>query len=102
MTRWFERRRGAAIALISSGQYVAGVIWPSLFERAIDGIGWQATMLAYGAITLALILPLTVMLRPTPQAYAPLCRPPLGRRAKQAPARRVMGLPPILAQLRPL
>ena len=33
VSRWFERRRGAAIALISSGQYVAGVLWPALFEQ---------------------------------------------------------------------
>lgn len=26
VSRWFDRRRGTAIALISSGQYVAGVI----------------------------------------------------------------------------
>ena len=100
VTRWFERRRGAAIALISSGQYVAGVVWPSLFERAIDGIGWQGTMLAYGAITLALILPLTLMLRPTPQAYVPLSVRPSGTGQTQAHGhRRVMGLPPNLAQL---
>ncbi len=28
VSRWFDRRRGAALALISSGQYLAGVIWP--------------------------------------------------------------------------
>ena len=37
VSRWFERRRGAAIALISSGQYVAGVLWPALFERGHGG-----------------------------------------------------------------
>ena len=35
VSRWFDRRRGTAIALISSGQYVAGVVWPALFERGI-------------------------------------------------------------------
>ena len=35
VSRWFDRRRGAAIALISSGQYIAGVFWPSVFERGI-------------------------------------------------------------------
>jgi len=47
VSRWFDRRRGTAIALISSGQYVAGVVWPSVFERGISSLGWQATMLAY-------------------------------------------------------
>ena len=32
VSRWFDRRRGAAIALISSGQYVAGIFWPTVFE----------------------------------------------------------------------
>ena len=35
VSRWFDRRRGTAIALISSGQYIAGVVWPALFERGI-------------------------------------------------------------------
>ena len=35
VSHWFDRRRGTALALISSGQYVAGTIWPPLFERAI-------------------------------------------------------------------
>ena len=31
VSRWFDRRRGTAVALISSGQYLAGMVWPSLF-----------------------------------------------------------------------
>ena len=38
VTRWFERRRGTALALIASGQYVAGAFWPPLFERAHGGL----------------------------------------------------------------
>ena len=33
VSRWFDRRRGSALALISSGGYVAGSIWPPIFER---------------------------------------------------------------------
>ena len=36
VSRWFDRRRGTALALISSGQYVAGAIWPNVFERLIS------------------------------------------------------------------
>jgi MFS family permease len=74
ISRWFERRRGAAIALISSGQYVAGVLWPSLFERGIASIGWQTMMLAYGVVVLALIVPAAFLLKPPPLA-AVLARP---------------------------
>ncbi|MBV8337975.1 MAG: MFS transporter, partial [Alphaproteobacteria bacterium] len=31
VSRWFDRRRGTALALISSGQYIAGVVWPTVF-----------------------------------------------------------------------
>src|SRR5947207_10594203 len=33
VARWFDRRRGLAVAIISSGQYLAGTLWPVLFER---------------------------------------------------------------------
>ena len=45
ISRWFDRRRGTALALISSGQYIAGVIWPSVFERALIWFGWRGLML---------------------------------------------------------
>ena len=41
VSRWFDRRRGSALALISSGSYLAGAIWPPVFERAIAGFGWR-------------------------------------------------------------
>lgn len=67
VSHWFDRHRGTAIALISSGQYVAGVVWPAPFERATIAIGWQATMLAYAALVLATVLPLALLLlRPRP------------------------------------
>jgi MFS family permease len=71
VTRWFDRRRGAAIALISSGQYVAGVIWPAIFERAIAAVGWQMLMISYAALVLAAILPATLLLKPMPAQAAP-------------------------------
>src|SRR5438046_8849106 len=41
ISRWFDRRRSTALALISSGQYIAGMGWPILFERAMVDYGWQ-------------------------------------------------------------
>ena len=57
VSRWFDRRRGSALALISSGSFLAGAIWPSIFERAIAYAGWRHTMLFYAAIELVLIVP---------------------------------------------
>jgi MFS family permease len=62
VARWFDRRRGTALALISSGQYVAGTIWPTLFERAINAFGWRETMLLYAVFEIAVILPAAALI----------------------------------------
>ena len=68
VSRWFDRRRGSALALIASGGYVAGTIWPPIFERAIAHYGWRTTMMAYGLFAAAVIVPLAlIMLRPPPE-----------------------------------
>jgi MFS family permease len=66
VSRWFDRRRGTAIALISSGQYIAGVVWPSVFGGGMTAFGWQATMLCYAAVVPVGILPTLRLLRPVP------------------------------------
>jgi MFS family permease len=72
VSHWFERRRGSALALLSSGNYIAGMLWPSLFEYTIARWGWRTTMLGYGAIELVLVAVLAALfLRPAPQAAPP-------------------------------
>ena len=67
VSRWFDRRRGTALALIASGQYIAGIVWPSVFQLAMARYGWQVTMLGYGAVCLCAIPPLAVLfLHPPP------------------------------------
>ena len=61
VSRWFDRRRGSALALISSGSYVAGAVWPTIFERAIAAHGWRHSMLAYAAVEIAVIVPLAAI-----------------------------------------
>src|SRR6202047_4250135 len=68
VSRWFDRRRGSAMALISSGQYLAGIIWPTPFEHLIAALGWRGTMLVYAACEIAVILPAAlIMFRPAPE-----------------------------------
>jgi MFS family permease len=67
VSRWFDRRRGSALALISSGGYLAGFIWPTIFERSIAHFGWRWTMIGFAVLQLAVIVPLAVIfLRPPP------------------------------------
>jgi MFS family permease len=87
VSRWFDRRRGTAIALISSGQYVAGMLWPAIFEAGLAHFGWRATMLGFAGLTIAIIAPLALALQPPPQ---PLPARPLVRRAHRP--ERVLGL----------
>jgi MFS family permease len=61
VSRWFDRRRGSALALISSGSYLAGAMWPPLFERAILGFGWRQTMLWYALAEIIVIVPLAAI-----------------------------------------
>ena len=94
VSRWFERRRGAAIALISSGQYVAGVVWPALFERIIASLGWQTLMLGFAVLVLVAILPATLLLKPTPLPLVPQHLPHV-----TAAGRRIGGMNPNLVQV---
>jgi MFS family permease len=65
--RWFDRRRGLAIAIISSGQGVAGAVWPSIVRYLTDEIGWRETFFYYGIFALVTMLPLALLLRSPPK-----------------------------------
>jgi MFS family permease len=69
VSRWFDRRRGTALALIASGQYIAGMIWPSLFQHAMARYGWQATMLGYGLVVVVTIPPVAALFLHPPPAH---------------------------------
>jgi MFS family permease len=71
VSRWFDRRRGSALALISSGSYLAGAIWPPLFESAIASIGWRQTMLWYALLEVLVILPLAAIFFKAPPETIP-------------------------------
>ena len=70
VSRWFDRRRGTALALISSGQYIAGMVWPTVFERAMAGYGWQATMLGFAAVMVVTVPLVALFLQQPPAAPA--------------------------------
>jgi MFS family permease len=92
VSRWFDRRRGSALALISSGTYLAGAVWPPVFERAIAAIGWRQTMLSYALFECLLVMPLALwFFRDPPEVIAPA--PAV--RTGAAPAR-VLDWPPNL------
>lgn len=71
VSRWFERRRGAAVALISSGQAVAGAVWPPLLQLGIDSFGWRWTMVLFAGLVIVAVATLTIIfLQPPPDESA--------------------------------
>jgi MFS family permease len=67
-SRWFDRKRGTALALVASGQQVAGAMWPPIFRYALDAVGWRATLQWYGVFVLCVLPPLCLLLRRRPPA----------------------------------
>jgi MFS family permease len=67
---WFERRRGMAIALCASGNYLSGAVWPTLIETTIRAHGWRTAHLAIGIFCLVTMPPLALLLRSRPPVSA--------------------------------
>jgi MFS family permease len=47
-SHWFERYRGLAVAIVASGNYVGGTIWPPLVNWGIEAAGWRTSYIAIG------------------------------------------------------
>ncbi len=62
-SHWFVRRRGIAVAIAASGNYVGGAFWPPLIERGIAHFGWQATHIAIGVFCAVAMTTLVLILR---------------------------------------
>ncbi|NNM74430.1 MFS transporter [Enterovirga aerilata] len=67
---WFVRRRGIAVAICASGNYLAGAIWPPLVQLGVAEFGWRPAHLAVGAICLVTMPALILALRPKPRFSA--------------------------------
>lgn len=63
VSHWFDRRRGIAIAIVASGQYVAGAIWPPVIHHFIVSVGWRETYLGIGVFCVVTMVPLSLILR---------------------------------------
>ena len=72
VSRWFDRRRGSALALISSGTYLAGATWPPIFERAIANFGWRHSMLGFALLEILVVVPIAaIYFRAPPEVIYP-------------------------------
>lgn len=92
ITLWFTRRRGIAVAIVMSGNYLAGTVWPPIMQHFIDSNGWRATYIGTGLVCLIAMPPLALALRRKPPAIAGLSG--AGARAASPDPERPLGLAP--------
>ncbi len=87
---WFRRRRGLAVSIAASGNYVAGAIWPPIVAAATQSFGWRRAELGIGMVMLLTIPPLAWLLR-TP---SPIQQGTVGASAAAATSQARLGLAP--------
>ncbi len=106
-SRWFTRRRGIALAICMSGNYLAGAIWPPMIQHFIEGYGWRPTYIGLGVFCLVTMLPLALLLRARPPDVEVLpvadsaINPGVNLGVSAAQGRdpaRPLGLPPVVLQ----
>ena len=70
-SQWFSRRRGLAIAICMSGNYLAGAVWSPIVQHFVDSEGWRHTYMGMGMFCLVTMLPLAwFVLRRRPPLHA--------------------------------
>ena len=67
---WFTRRRGIAVSICASGNYLAGTVWPPIVQHFVQSVGWRQTHVGIGIFCVATMLPLALMLRRKTPALA--------------------------------
>ncbi|RZI42565.1 MFS transporter [Herbaspirillum sp. HC18] len=63
---WWNKRRGIAVAVCASGNYLAGAIWPPLAQWGIEHYGWRPTYTTLGLVCGAGMLLMSFRLRQRP------------------------------------
>ncbi|MFY9209832.1 MAG: MFS transporter [Aestuariivita sp.] len=63
ISHWFLKRRGIAVALVASGNYLSGAIWPTLLADVLADSGWRQVYLMLAIIAVLVIPPLSMLLR---------------------------------------
>jgi len=67
VSKWFVVRRGAAVGIIASGQYLAGAFWPLVLDRLVVDYGWRTSHTIIGVLVVILMVPLATALRAKPK-----------------------------------
>jgi MFS family permease len=70
ISHWFEKKRGLAVVVVASGNLLGGTIWPLFMNLTMPHLGWRGTYMTIGLITMATMLPLSLLMRQRPSREA--------------------------------
>jgi len=97
--RWFVRRRGIAVGIFASGNYLAGALWPPIVQHFVDGYGWRPAYMGMGVFCIIVMPLLAARLGARAPADAPAGAQAVSGSAPGAADRsRPFGLAPMQAQ----
>jgi MFS family permease len=91
---WFNRRRGIAIAICASGNYLSGAVWPPIMQHFIDSAGWRDTYHGIGVFCLLSMLPLALVLKRRPPPLDTVASAHARGPGYKVDTARPLGLPP--------
>jgi MFS family permease len=60
---WWVRRRGIAVAICASGNYLGGAIWPPVIQHFVEEVGWRQTYFGLGLFCFIAISALALFMR---------------------------------------
>ena len=95
---WFTRKRGIALAICMSGNYLAGALWPPVIQHFVESVGWRQTYIGIGVFCVVTMLPLALVYRRRPPAQAVLA-PTAATSAAALASERPLGMSPAALQL---
>lgn len=67
---WFVRRRGIAVAVCASGNYLGGALWPPIIQHFVESVGWRQTYWGLAVFCSLVMLGLAQLMRQRPPALA--------------------------------
>ena len=62
ITHWFVKRRGIAVAIIASGNYLSGVVWSPLIGIMLSSFTWRDIYLSIAIVLPTVVIPLAFLL----------------------------------------
>lgn len=62
LSHWFRKRRGLAVAIVSSGAYLSGIFWSAIISDVLIEHSWRTVHFLIGFASLS-IIPLSLLLR---------------------------------------